>query len=186
MRVLGISGSLRRDSHNTQLLRAAEQLLPPHATLELLPAENLKAVPPYDEDDEGRTPAAVAELRRRVEEADAVLVATPEYNASLPGSFKNALDWLSRPVATNPFRNKPVAVLGASTGLFGAIWAQEEGRKVLRSLGARVVGDAVPLPHAHEQFAPDGRLVDAAISAAVERVVTELLDEVVVRDTVAA
>ena len=120
MRILGISGSLRRDSYNTSLLRAAGEVLP--AGVELETWEGLKGVPPYDQDDDtAEAPAAVAELRSAVADADAVLIATPEYNASIPGHLKNALDWVSRPVATNPLRHKPAAVIGASTGAFGAL-----------------------------------------------------------------
>src|SRR5438067_12034035 len=115
MKVLGISGSLRRESHNTALLRAAGELLPDDVEFELW--DGLKAVPPYDEDDDvDPAPAAVADLRSVIAGADAILVATPEYNHSIPGQLKNALDWASRPLATNPFRNKPVAVVGASMG----------------------------------------------------------------------
>ena len=136
MKILGISGSLRRDSYNSALLRAAAELLPDDFELEIW--EGLKAVPPYDQDDDtAEAPAAVAELRAAFAGADAVLIATPEYNASVPGHLKNALDWVSRPVATNPLRNKPAAVVGASTGAFGAVWAQAELRKVLATIGGR-------------------------------------------------
>jgi chromate reductase len=159
MRILAISGSLRRGSHNTSLLRAAGELLPP--TSELVVWEGLKDVPPYDEDDDVQ-PAhpAVAELREAVENADAVLIATPEYNSSIPGALKNALDWASRPIATNVFRNKPVAVIGASAGMFGAVWAQAELRKVLGAMGARVADVEVAVGHATEKFDADGTLLD--------------------------
>ena len=159
MKVLGISGSLRRDSRNTALLRAAAELLPDGVELELW--EGLKALPPYDEDDDLEpAPAAVAELRDAIAGADALLFSTPEYNHSVPGQLKNAIDWASRPPATNPLRNKPVAVVGASTGAFGAVWAQAELRKVLGATGARVIEGEVALGHAHERFATNGRLVD--------------------------
>src|SRR6185436_17254562 len=132
MRVLGISGSLRRDSYNSGLLRAAADLLPSGAELEVF--DGLKAIPPYDADDDvDPAPKAVAALREAIAGADAVLVATPEYNASIPGVLKNALDWASRPYATNVLRSKPAAVVGATTGLFGAVWAQAETRKVLKT-----------------------------------------------------
>ena len=122
-RILGISGSLRRDSHNTNLLRAAAQASCPDVELELY--DGLKDVPPYDEDgDTHLRPKSVARLNEAIANADAVLFSTPEYNASIPGHLKNAIDWVSRPVATNALRNKPVAVVGASTGAFGAVWAQ--------------------------------------------------------------
>jgi chromate reductase, NAD(P)H dehydrogenase (quinone) len=159
MKVLGISGSLRRDSYNTKLLRAAEELLPPFVELQVW--DELKAVPPFDEDDElGPEPAAVASLRAAVRQADAVLFATPEYNASIPGQLKNAVDWLSRPVATTPLRNKPALVVGASTGAFGAVWSQAELRKVLATAGARVVEADVAVGHAPTKFDEEGRLID--------------------------
>src|ERR671925_160993 len=144
MKVLGISGSLRRDSHNTQLLRTAAELLPGDVEFELW--DGLKQVPPYDEDDDvDPAPAGAARLRAALAAADAVLIATPEYNSSIPGQLKNAIDWASRPLATNVLRNKPVAVVGASTGGFGAVCAQAELRKVLAALGARVLDLEVPV-----------------------------------------
>ena len=148
MRVLGISGSLRRDSHNTELLRAAATLLPSGVEFELY--DGLKDIPAYNEDDESNPPASVVNLRERIAAADAVLFATPEYNHSIPGGLKNALDWVSRPHATNTLRNKPVAVIGASTGMFGAVWAQAELRKVAAALGARVLDRDLPVPAADE------------------------------------
>src|SRR5947208_5877127 len=119
MRVLAIPGSLRSDSYNRQLLLAARELFPGDVEFEIY--DGLKAVPPYDEDDDAEpAPAAVTRLRDAIAGADALLFATPEYNHSIPGQLKNAVDWASRPVATNVLRNKPVAVIGASTGAFGA------------------------------------------------------------------
>ena len=162
MRILAISGSLRRGSHNTSLLRAAGELLPPGD--ELVFWDGLKDVPPYDEDDDVEpAPEAVAELRAAVAAADAVLFATPEYNSSIPGGLKNALDWASRPVATNVFRNKPVAVIGSSAGMFGAVWAQAELRKVLAAMGARAAEVEIAVGHAAEKFDEDGLLVDDAV-----------------------
>jgi chromate reductase, NAD(P)H dehydrogenase (quinone) len=160
MRVLGISGSLRRDSHNSALLRGAGELIEEQGA-EFTIFDGLKAVPPYDEDDDvGRGPAPVARLREAIAQADAVLFATPEYNSSIPGVLKNAVDWASRPIATNVLRNKPVAVIGASTGMFGAVWAQGELRKVLSATGARVAEVELAIGHAHERLDADGRLVD--------------------------
>src|SRR5690242_14720500 len=137
MRILGISGSARRDSHNTKLLRAAAELLP--AGAELVEWEGLSALPIYDEDLEADRPEVVLELVEALAAADAVMIATPEYNHSIPGGLKNALDWASRPHDGNPLRRKPALVVGASTGLFGAVWAQAEVRKVLGALGADVL-----------------------------------------------
>jgi chromate reductase len=185
MKVLGISGSLRRDSYNTRLLRAAAELLPPGA--ELVIWDDLRSVPPYSEDDDVLpAPTAVASLREAVAEADAVLVATPEYNRSLPGQLKNAIDWLSRPVATNPMRNKPVAVIGASTSLFGAVWAQAEGRKVLAALGARVIDRELPVPDAAERFDANGRLIDRELVTQLGGIVAELVAEASPAQAVAA
>src|SRR6476661_7909680 len=114
MRVLGISGSLRRDSHNTALLRHAGELFEAEgAEFEIY--DGIREIPPYDSDyDTDDAPATVAQLRAAVREADAVFFTVPEYNSSIPGALKNALDWISRPFATNAMRNKPVAVVGAS------------------------------------------------------------------------
>jgi len=120
MRALGISGSLRRGSLNSALLRTAAERLPGGA--ELVELDRLRDVPPYDEDiDAEATPAAVVALRQAVRDADAVLIATPEYNHSLPGQLKNALDWVSRPAGKSALDGKPAAVIGASTGMFGAV-----------------------------------------------------------------
>jgi chromate reductase len=185
MKVLGISGSLRSDSHNTALLRAAAGLLPGNVELELW--DGLKAVPPYDEDDDVEpAPAAVADLRDAIAGADAILFATPEYNQSVPGQLKNALDWASRPFATNPLRNKPVAVVGASKGAFGAVWAQAELRKVLAATGARVVDADVAVGHAHERFGPEGRLADESLREQLAEVVEALVALTRARELVAA
>jgi chromate reductase len=182
IRILGISGSLRRDSHNTNLLRAAAEAAGPDVELELF--EGLKAVPPYDEDDDVYPrPESVARLTSAITDADAVLFATPEYNSSIPGQLKNAIDWISRPVATNVLRNKPVVVVGASTGAFGAAWAQAELRKVLAALGARVLDLELPVPHAHTRFDDDG-LTDEEIRAGLAAAVEMLAAEVQVRERV--
>ena len=176
MRVLGISGSLRRDSHNTRLLRAAARLLPPGTELVLY--DGLKAIPPYDADDEeaGREPESVRDLKEAIDEADAVLIATPEYNSSVPGHLKNALDWVSRPPATSALRNKPAAVVGASTGMFGAVWAQAELRKVLASIGARVLDRELPVAHADDAFT-GGRLADRELELELAGILAELVRE---------
>jgi chromate reductase len=184
MRILGISGSLRRDSYNSMLLRAAAELLPEGAELEIY--DGLKAVPPYDADDDGDfAPPAVQALREAVAEADAVLIATPEYNASVPGSLKNAFDWISRPHATNPLRGKPAAVVGASTGMFGAVWAQAEARKVLQTIGARVVDRELPVSEADERF-PDGRLDDPDLRELYAEILADLAHAVHAREQMLA
>jgi chromate reductase, NAD(P)H dehydrogenase (quinone) len=178
MRVLGISGSLRRDSHNTELLRAAAALLPPDAEFEVW--GELKAVPPYDaDDDEGleSRPASLRSLAAAVASADLILFSTPEYNHSIPGALKNALDWLSRPLAESPLRGKPVAVVGASTGLFGAVWAQAELRKVLSAIGARVVDRELPVGQAAAAFTGAGRLADPGLELALGELLAEACAE---------
>jgi chromate reductase len=159
LRILGISGSLRRGSHNTNLLRAAAELLPPGVELEVY--DGLRDLPPYDADlDVEPVDPAVARLRDEIDAADGILIATPEYNGSIPGLLKNALDWASRPFPDNALRGKPVAVIGASTGLFGAVWAQAEVRKVLGIIGADVIDDELPVGQAEVAFADDGQLVE--------------------------
>ena len=181
MKVLGISGSLRRGSHNTALLRAVADLVGDGAELEIW--DGLKEVPPYDEDDDvADGPAAVAGLRAAIAGADAVLFATPEYNSSVPGQLKNALDWVSRPLATSPLRNKPVAVVGASAGVFGAVWSQAELRKVLRAIGSRVIEDGVAVGRAADQFDERGGLVDEQLRGQIAEVVQQLLAEARARD----
>lgn len=154
MRVLGISGSLRRDSHNRRLLRAAAELLPPG--VELVEFDGLKAIPPFDEDDEHAPGEAVEAWRAAIAGADALLFVTPEYNASVPGVLKNAVDWASRPASSAALRNRPATVIGASPGMFGAVWAQAELRKVLATAGARVLDRELPVANAG-----DGELLDA-------------------------
>lgn len=186
MKLLGISGSLRRASHNTALLRAAARRLPAGVELELW--DGLKAIPPYDEDDDSvEAPAAVVALRRAIAGADAVLFSTPEYNSSVPGQLKNALDWVSRPLAGNPLRNKPVAVIGASTGAFGAVWSQAELRKVLGAIGARVVDRDLPVGFAPTRFGEDGDLVDAPTDERLREHLDALISSAVARsETLAA
>jgi chromate reductase, NAD(P)H dehydrogenase (quinone) len=186
MRVLGISGSLRRDSHNTALLRHAGELLEAEgAEFEIY--DGLRDIPAYDEDDDVEDgPEAVARIRAAVAEADAVFFTTPEYNSSIPGALKNAIDWISRPLAANPLRNKPVAVIGASTGMFGAVWAQAELRKVLGATGARVVEGEVAIGHAHTRFDENGRLNDQNLEEEVREVVHLLVSQLQPAEQIAA
>jgi chromate reductase, NAD(P)H dehydrogenase (quinone) len=176
MRILGISGSLRRDSYNTKLLHAVEELLPDGVELEVY--EELKSVPPYDEDDEtDGSPAAAVHLRDAIAHADAVLFATPEYNGSVPGQLKNAVDWASRPHRVSALWGKPVAVVGASTGMFGAVWAQAELRKVLKTAGARVLETEVALSKADAKFDDDGALADGEVRDQLAETLELLLAE---------
>jgi chromate reductase len=146
------------------LLRAAADELPPGA--ELVPFHGLKAVEPFDETDElesgGGLPGADAFIAA-IRDADAILFVTPEYNGSIPGVLKNAVDWASRPVREAALTNKTVSVIGASNGQFGAMWAQADLRKVLGVAGARVVGDELPVARASEKFDREGRLLDGEL-----------------------
>ena len=173
MRILGISGSLRRGSHNTSLLRAATTLLPPGVELEVY--DGLRDLPPYDPDhDLEPAEPAVARLRDAIAAVDGVLIATPEYNGSIPGLLKNALDWASRPFPDSALKGKPVAVIGASTGLFGAAWAQADVRKVLGIIGADVIEDELPVGMA------DSTIIDGELVEAEQRDVLESLVHVLV------
>jgi chromate reductase len=182
MRILGITGSLRRGSYNHALLREAAERLP--AGVELVEFERLAEIPPYDadleaaaEEDKEAAPAAVEELREAMREADAVLVATPEYNHSIPGVLKNALDWASRPAGQSALNGTPAAVIGASTGMFGAVWAQAETRKVLGALGGRVVEAELPVAKAADLYR-DGRLeLSPEQSQQLESLLAELVAE---------
>jgi chromate reductase, NAD(P)H dehydrogenase (quinone) len=176
MRILGISGSLRRGSHNRRLLRAAGDALPPG--VDLVEWEGLAGLPAFDEDLESTPPPPVRDFLDLIEETDGILIATPEYNASLPGSLKNALDWASRPFPDNVLRDKPAAVIGASTGLFGAVWAQAEVRKVLKASGAHVLESELPVGMADAAFDDDGGLVDPDLSARLSDLVSDLVREV--------
>jgi chromate reductase, NAD(P)H dehydrogenase (quinone) len=177
LRVLAISGSLRRGSHNAALLVAAAPLLPPGSELDHW--TGLARLPHYSEDDDAHpAPAGVAGLRAALRAADAILISTPEYNASIPGALKNALDWASRPFAGNPLRGKPVAVIGASTGMFGAVWAQAELRKVLKTIGARVVDRELAVPHAHERVQAGGRWLDPELRDELASVLATLVESI--------
>jgi chromate reductase len=176
MQVLAISGSLRRDSNNTALLRALREEAPSGVEIEIW--DGLKELPPYDGDDDlVPGPRQVEAFRSLVRQADAVFFATPEYNSSIPGALKNALDWASRPLATNAFRNKPVAVIGSSAGAFGGVWAAAELRKVLSAMGARVTDAELAVGHAAEKFDDAGGLADDDVREALGEALDTLLAE---------
>ena len=176
MRILGIAGSLRRGSHNRRLLRAARTMLPPGA--DLVEWDGLADLPLYNEDLEATPPAAVERLRAEVESADALLIATPEYNASMPGSLKNAFDWTSRPFPDNVLRDKPVAVIGASTGLFGAVWAQADVRKVLKASGADALDSELGVGMADSAFDAQDGLADPDLRARLADILSALAERV--------
>ena len=160
--ILGISGSLRKDSYNSALLRAARDIHPG-----LIEIGSIRGIPLYDADLEAEgVPPAVALLQERLVQADALLIATPEYNNSMPGVLKNAIDWLSRPFGDirNVFRGKPVAVIGASPGGFGTILSQNAWLTVFRTLGMRNwTGARLMVSGAARVFDDNGSLVDEAV-----------------------
>jgi chromate reductase len=153
VKVLGVSGSLRADSYNMRLLEAAAAAAPAGVEVEVADPALIAELPLYDQDieDEG-APASVQRLRDAWAEADAILFATPEYNGSIPGGLKNAVDWASRPKTGAVLTNRTVAVIGASTGQFGAMWAQQDLKKVLGIAGARVLGEGLPVGRAQDGF----------------------------------
>lgn len=160
--IVGVAGSLRRASYNLGLLRATSALMPEDATLDV---RTIASIPLFNADDEAASgiPAAVAELKDAMATADGVILATPEYNNSIPGAFKNAIDWASRPSADIPrvFGDRPFAVMGTSPGGFGTVLAQDAWLSVLRTLGARPwFGGRLVIAHAGEHFDTDGNLTD--------------------------
>ena len=174
MRLLAISGSLRAGSYNTALARAAADVAPEWVEVEIF--DGLGELPLFDADLEGDDHPAVRHLRESISDADAVLFVTPEYNGSIPGVLKNAVDWASRPRDDAALRNKTVAVAGASTGQYGALWAQQDLRRVLGVAGARVVCPELPVGRAHDIYDQN----DATSPLVVERLrthLTELLRE---------
>lgn len=179
MHILGICGSLRRDSYNLRLLRLVSGLFPDLAPrgAEFAIFDGLEALPPFNEDHELSAGLAVNVWREAISEADALLFATPEYNSSIPGHLKNAVDWGSRPFETAALKNKPSAVVGASTSMFGGVWAQAELRKVLGSAGARVVAGELSVPFSETAFDESGALVDGQHAAALISVIVSLLEE---------
>jgi chromate reductase, NAD(P)H dehydrogenase (quinone) len=178
MRILAISGSLRAGSYNSGLARAASDLAPEGVEVELY--RGLERIPPYhqDLDQEGiEMPDAVRELRRQIEDADALFFATPEYNGSIPGVLKNAIDWASARHRGSSFRNKTAAIAGASTGAFGAIWALQDLRRVLGIAGARVTDGEVAVARAQNSFDDESRLQDPLVAERLREHLAALVRE---------
>jgi chromate reductase len=176
VKILAVSGSLRADSYNTSLLRAAVEAAPDGVEVELW--EGIGDLPIYDQDLEHDPPESVLRLREDWAAADAIVFATPEYNGSVPGGLKNAIDWASRPKLEAALTNQNVAVVGASTGQFGAMWAQADLRKILGVAGARVIGDELPVTRAHEKFDHQGRLLDQELAERLRLLLGTLASEV--------
>ncbi|HVX90669.1 MAG TPA: NAD(P)H-dependent oxidoreductase [Candidatus Paceibacterota bacterium] len=139
--LLAISGSLRKESYNSALIRAWKELAPEGVTVDIVTADEIRAFPPYDQDVEAAAyPAEAAQMKERIKKADGVLVATPEYNRSVPGVLKNVIDWTSRPYGQSAWQGKPVFVMGATGGAIGTALAQAALKQVLSYLDARVPG----------------------------------------------
>lgn len=174
IQVLGMCGSLREHSYNRRLLLAAAKELPGDAEFHVF--DGIAKVPAYNEDIDAReTPPAVQALRIAIATASAILISTPEYNASVPGGLKNAIDWASRPYPDHVLRGKPVIVVGASISAYGAALAQAELRRVLKVIGAHVVEAQLAVALAYEAFAADGRLADAKLSSELATLVQALV-----------
>jgi chromate reductase len=156
--ILGFAGSLRKDSYNKALLRAAKELLSKGVELEIF---DLEGIPPFNQDLENRMPERAKEFKAKIRAADAILIATPEHNYSVPGVLKNAIDWASRPYVDNSFEGKPVAIMSASTGAFGGARAQYHLRQVLVSINMHALNrPEVMVASAEEKFDEKGKLVD--------------------------
>jgi chromate reductase, NAD(P)H dehydrogenase (quinone) len=174
MRILAISGSLRAASYNTALLQAAAELAPEHVEFEFY--DDLESLPPYNEDrDNDDPPAEIVALRQAIALADAVLFATPEFNGTMPGQVKHAVDWASRPYGSEAaLWGKPVAVIGASVTDYGAVWAQDHLRRALGIAGARVLEQELPIAKAHEHFDDAGSLVNVEFRDRLAGIVEQL------------
>ena len=187
MRILAVSGSLRAGSHNTSLLRAAVDAAPEGVEVELFDPSRIADLPVYDQDlDTGDVPRSVQSLREAWATADAILFATPEYNGSVPGGLKNAVDWASRPHRTSALWGKPVVVIGASSGMYGAVWAQADLRKALGVAGARVAEAEIAVGRAGERFDEAGRLIDEGLKEELREALDALAGEVTPIELVAA
>jgi chromate reductase len=173
VRILGIPGSLRRGSYNRAALRVAQQLAPEDATIEIF---ELYSIPPFNQDDEQRPPAKVVELKRRIKESDAVLFVTPEYNYSIPGVLKNAIDWAARPYGDSAWTDKPVAIMGASVGKIGTARAQYHLRQVFVFLDMHALNQPeVMIGNAAEQFDAQGNLKDEAAKDLIRQLLRNLV-----------
>jgi chromate reductase len=177
LKVLAIPGSLRGDSFNARLLHRLVELAPPERVFIDHFLDGLGDLPHFSQELEGeRTPASVEALRRRIAAADALLIATPEYNSAMPGVLKNGLDWASRPSGESVLAAKPAAVLGASPGRFGAVRAQADVRTVLTAIGAEVLDEELPVAAVHEKFGDDGTLQDEETDRALRSLLGSLLE----------
>ena len=173
IRILGFAGSLRRYSLNKALLQAAVQLAPKNVIIETF---DLEGIPPFNQDMETQPPQKVKEFKTKIKEADAIIIATPEYNYSIPGVLKNAIDWASRPYTDNAFEGKPVAIMGASTGMLGTARAQYHLRQSFVFLNMHATNrPEVLVPHAQEKFDENGNLKDEKTQQQITKLIENLV-----------
>jgi chromate reductase len=174
IRILGIAGSLRRGSYNRAALRAATEIAPKGATVETF---ELDGIPPFNQDEEQNPPAKVADLKRRIREANAILFVTPEYNWSVSGVLKNAIDWASRPHGDSAWNGKPAAIMGASTGAIGTARAQNHLRQILVYLNMFPINQPeVLISHAMDRFDQEGNLTDVPTREHIIGLLQNLVD----------
>ena len=174
VRILGIAGSLRRESYNRAALREATKLLPDDATLDIF---ELDGIPGFNQDEEQNPPAKVVELKKRVRESDAILIVPPEYNYSVPGVLKNAIDWASRPYGDSAWDGKPVAIMGASIGATGTSRAQYHLRQSFVFLNMHPINQPeVMIGNASQRFDSEGNLIDESTKNHIRRLLKNLVD----------
>ena len=174
VKILGFAGSLRKGSYNRAILRAALELLPENAELEIF---DLEGIPPFNQDLENEPPEKVREFKEKIREADALLIATPEYNYSIPGVLKNAIDWASRPYGDNAFKGKCAAIMGASIGMLGTARAQYHLRQSFVFLDVHTLNHPeVMVPFAHEKIDQNGKLKDQKTSEFIAGLLKSLVD----------
>jgi chromate reductase len=173
-KILAIPGSLRKGSYNLSALRAAQQLAPPDVEVEIF---DLHGIPPFSEDDEKNPPARVTEFKRKIREADAILFGTPEYNYSIPGVLKNAIDWASRPYGDNAWNGKPAGLMGVSMGMLGSARAQYHLRQVFVFLNVHPLNQPeVLIANASQKFDAEGNLTDEKAKEMICRLLTALVE----------
>ena len=174
IRILGIAGSLRRKSYNRAALRAAQQLAPEDAVIDIF---ELDGIPVFSEDDERQPPVKIVELKKRIREADAILFVTPEYNYSIPGGLKNAIDWASRPYGDSAWTDKPAAIMGASVGTLGTARAQYHLRQVFVFLNVHAINQPeVMIANAAQNFDAEGNLTNESTKNLIRQLLTNLVD----------
>jgi chromate reductase len=172
--ILGIAGSLRRQSYNRSALRAARQVVPDGVNLDIF---ELDGIPAFNQDEEQNTPAKVVELKQRIRAADALLIATPEYNYSIPGVLKNAIDWATRPYGDNAWSGKPAAIMGASPGMLGTARAQYHLRQILVSLNVHPINQPeVMIGNAAQRFDAEGNLTDETTKKHIRQLLQNLVE----------